>query len=555
MLQNIREKFTGTFAIVLLGMIGLSFVFFGLNYSFIGSTYAAKVDGEEISPVLFEQRYGDAVQDNPQLASLEGPMRAQVRRQILDQLVVEQLIENYLNDNGYRISDEQVMETVRETPEFQLEGRFEIETYRTFLAERGIDPMRYEELQRQRMRQQQLQLAIAATALVTPAEYRRYLNLFAEQRVVTLASIDEEAVADGIEIDEEMVAAYYDDNPSLYQLPESADVEYIELRRSDVASSIEVSEQTLESYYDANKDRYLQDEQRRARHILILSGDDPEAAEAEAADMLERIRAGESFEELAAEFSADSLTAPDGGDFGALTRAQYPTELASEVFSMSVGELAGPVQSEFGFHVLRLDEILEPGPLPLDQVRSELLTELREEEADARYRELERSLSDALFDLTDMQAIADATGLDVQIAEGVTRSGSEAFGSNQLALDAIFDELVLTGGQISEIVELDADRAAIFKVLEYREATRQPLDAVRDEVAAALRSRIADELMVQRAESLLAGRASPMRPPRQEWTSPNRSSSAARTAASTRRSCSKCSRPASRRKTRRSQGA
>ena len=70
--------------------------------------------------------------------------------------VVEQLIENYLNDNGYRISDEQVMETVRETPEFQLEGRFDIETYRTFLAERGIDPMRYEELQRQRMRQQQL---------------------------------------------------------------------------------------------------------------------------------------------------------------------------------------------------------------------------------------------------------------------------------------------------------------------------------------------------------------------------------------------------------------
>ena len=504
MLQQIREKFSGTFAIVLLGMIGLSFVFFGLNYSFIGSGYAAKVDGEEVSPALFEQRYGEAVQNNPQIATLDGPIREQVRRQVLDQLVVETLIENYLDDRGYRISDEQVMADIRETPEFQANGRFDLETYRVFLAERGIDPTRYEALRRQRLRQQQLQLALSATAIVTPAEYRRYLNLFAEQRIVTLASIEPEAVDAMIEIDEAMIEDFYQQNPSLYRLPESVDVEFIELRRSEVASEIEVSEETLRSYYEDNSDRYLQEEQRRARHILILSGDDESAAEAQANDVLARIQAGESFEDLAAELSADTLTAPQGGDFGPLTRAQYPTELASEIFSMSEGELAGPVQSEFGFHVLRLDEILEPGPLPLDQVRSELLTELREEEADARYRELERSLSDALFDLTDMQAIADATGLEVSTATGVTRTGGEPFGSNQLALDAIFDELVLTGGQISEIVELDADASAIFKVVEYREATRQPLDAVRDEVEATLRARMADELMEQRVASVLA---------------------------------------------------
>ncbi len=504
MLQDIREKFTGTFAIVLLAMIGLSFVFFGLNYSFIGSSYAAKVDGEQINPALFEQRFGEAMQANPQLATIDGPLRVQVRRQLLDQLIVEQLIESYLNEHGYRISDEQVMDAVRDEPQFQKDGRFDLETYRSFLAERGIDPTFFEESQRQRLRQQQLQLSIAATALVTPAEYRRYLNLFAEQRVATVASLEPADVDAAIEIDDAAIEAYYESNAPLYELPDSADIEYIELKRSKIADEIAVSEATLASYYEDNKRRYLQDEQRRARHILILSGDDEDAAEAEAAAILARIRAGESFEELAAELSADTLTGPQGGDFGALTRDQYQVELASEIFSMSEGELAGPVQSEFGFHVLRLDEILEPGPLPLEQVRSELLAELREEEVDARYRELERSLSDALFDLTDMQAIADATGLGLERAEGITRTGGEAIGSNQAALDAIFDELVLTGGQISELVELDADTTAIFKVADYRPAALQPLDSVRDEVAAALRAQRADELMRARAESLIA---------------------------------------------------
>ncbi|MEO1203911.1 MAG: SurA N-terminal domain-containing protein [Pseudomonadota bacterium] len=503
MLQDIREKFTGTFAIVLLAMIGLSFVFFGLNYSFIGSTYAAKVDGEQINPAEFEQRFGQAVQSNPQLATLEGPLRAQIRRQLLDQLIVEQLIENYLDEHGYRISDEQVMASIREEPQFSRDGRFDLETYRTFLAERGIDPTLFEESQRQRLRQQQLQLAIAATALVTPAEYRRYLNLFAEQRVVTVASIAAADVDDAVEIDEQAVLDYYESNAPLYELPDSADIEFIELKRSDVAGDIAVSEATLQSYYEDNSRRYLQDEQRRARHILILKGDDEAAAEAEASDILARIRAGESFEDLAAELSADSLTATQGGDFGPLTRDQYQVELASEIFSMAEGDLAGPVQSEFGFHVLRLDEILEPGPLPLEEVRSELLAELREDEADVRYRELERSLSDALFDLTDMQAIADATGLELQTAAGITRTGGEAVGSNQAALDAIFDELVLTGGQISELVELDADTTAIFKVTSYREAALQPLDAVRDEVEAALRAQRADQIMQERAEALL----------------------------------------------------
>ena len=504
MLQKMRDNFTGKFAIVILGVIGISFIFFGLDPTFLGSSFAAKVDGEEISPGIFEQNYRDAVERNPQLASISGEIRLQVRRNILDQLIGEQLVENYLNDNGYRISDEQIMTQVQDPPEFMLHGVFDMATYSTFLLDRGMEPTRFEQLQRNSLRQQQLQLSVAATALVTPLEYRRYLNLFAEQRVVTIASISEDAVAGEITITDDMVTAFYDNNPTLYRLPESADVEFIEIRRESVAEAIEVSEADLLAHYEESQGRYLQDEQRRARHILITFNDDEDAAETLANDLYARIQSGESFEDLAGEFSADGGTASRGGDMGTLTRTQLPGELGSSIFSINAGEIDGPVKGEFGFHIVRVDEILERGPLPLEQVRPELLSELRAREADDRFRDLGRDLSDASFDNDDLQVIATAVGLEIQTATGFTRAGGEPLGTNQAAIDAIFDELVLTGGQVSQVIELDANRSAIFKVSAYTEAQRRPLDEVRDEVSAALTTQESDFIMVARAEQMLA---------------------------------------------------
>jgi peptidyl-prolyl cis-trans isomerase D len=505
MLQQMRDNFTGTFAIVLLGVIGVSFIFFGIgNQSGLSSAFAAKVDGEEISGGIFEQNYRDAIQRNPQLASVSVEVRLQVRRNLLDQLIGEQLVENYLDDNGYRISDEQIKQKVQGMPEFMLNGVFDMGTYRTLLMQQGLDPIRYEQLQRKFMRQQQLQLAVGATGFVTPLEYRRYLNLFAEQRVVTIASISEEAVAEEIAITDEMILSFYDDNSTMYRLPESAEVEFIEIRRESVAEGIEITEEDLLAHYKESQGRYLQDEQRRARHILITFDDDEDAAETLANDLFARIQAGESFEDLATEYSADGGTASRGGDLGTLTRTQLPGELGSSIFSINAGEIDGPIEGEFGFHIVRVDEILERGPLPLDQVRGELLSELREREADDRFRDLGRALSDVLFDNNDMQVIADAVGLEIQTVAGFTRAGGEPLGSNQAAIDAIFADPVLTGGQVSDVVELDANRSAIFKVTTYNEAKRQPLDEVRDEVLTALTSQEAEFIMVTRAEQMLA---------------------------------------------------
>ena len=506
MLQIIREKFTGGIAIAILALIGIPFLFFGVgNYSFFGQTFAAKVDGSEIGVGQFEMFYREQLQRNPSWMQLPDEYRLQIRRGLLDSMIRTRLVELHLRENGYQVSDEQVMRMIQRVPEFQKDGVFDMDTYRSVLLQNGFDPARFEASQRQSMREDQLRRAIGATAIVTPAEYRRYLNLVAEQRLVTLANFDVAAVAAELEVTDEDVTAYYENNPTMFQTPENADIEFVEVRRDAVAETIEISEEDLQQYYEDEKDRYLQDEQRQARHILILAEEDEDAAEARANDLLERVRAGESFEDLAREFSDDGGTAANGGDLGVLTRSQLPGELGGAIFAMNEGDIDGPIKTDFGFHIVRLDDVLERGPLPLDQVRGDLLAELRDREAEDVFRDLERKASDALFEANDMEAIAEATGIEIQTATGFTRSGGEPFGSNQAAIDAVFDEDVLSGNQISEVIELDANRSAVFKVTAYHEASRQPLDDVRDQVVEAIRNERAETIVFNRAEQLLAG--------------------------------------------------
>jgi len=507
MLQNIREKFTGWIAISILALIGFSFVFVGLNYSFIGQSFAAKVDGVDIGVAQFENAYREQLQANPQFSQLPEEYRQQLRSNILEQLIQQRVIDNYLEEAGYQISDEQVTAMIQRAPDFQVDGEFDIETYRALLAQAGYEPARFEAAQRMSLRRDQLQRAIRGSALVSPAQYRRYLNLYAEQRVATMATIDPEAVASEIVVSDEMITAYYDDNPTLYQLPETADVEYVEISRSDVAATVSVSDEDLREYYEFNSDRYLQDEQRQARHILVLFGDDEDAAEATARELLARVQAGESFEELARENSQDGGTASQGGDLGVLTRTQLPGELGGSIFSMEEGAIEGPVRTEFGFHIIRLDRILERGPLPMDQVRGELTAELQDQQAEQLFRDLERKLSDALFDATDIRTLAAAVDGEVKAAAGFTRLGGEPVGTSQAAIDAIFEESVLTGGLLSEIVEIDANRSAVFAVTDHTEATRQPLEVVRETIAEALKTEQAEALMDEKADEMLGALA------------------------------------------------
>lgn len=505
MLQNIREKFTGWIALAILGLIALTFVFVGgANFAFVGNNYAAKVDGIEIGLGQFEQAYRDVLQQNPQYAALPDNLREQLRRNILEELIQQRVIDNYLNEAGYRISDAQITRLIQQIPDFQSEGKFDIELYRELLAQNGYEPASFERAQRVTLRREQLQRAIRGSAVMSPAAYRRYLNLAGEQRVVRTATLDSAAVNEDVVVTDELITAYYDDNPTLFQLEESADVRYVEILLSDVAMNVDVTEEEIREYYELNGDLYAQEEQRQARHILVAFNDDEAAAEEKATALAARIGAGEPFEDLARTNSDDTLTANQGGDLGMLTRSQLPDELGDAIFDMSEGDVAGPIRTDFGFHVVRLERILEQGSMPLEQVRAEITSDLQDQEAEVLFRELERRLSDALFDAESIEQLATAAGLELKSLDGFTRSGGEPLGTDASIIDAVFDAVVLSGSQLSEIVEVDSGRSLVVAVVAHKPATRQPLEDVRGEVADAVRQQQAEQIMATRADEMIA---------------------------------------------------
>ncbi len=510
MLQQIRDRITGKLALVILAFIALPFVFFGINYNFIGLGFAAKVDGEEISVLQFENAYRNQILSlAEQGQEVPEELREFVREGVLDRMIRDELLDQFLTRSGYAVSDTVVTTFIQRDPTWQADGEFSREAYYQWLEVRAIEPAAFEASQRRALEQNQLQRGIAASAFVTPTEYRRYLNLYGEQREASIAEIDIVAMTESVEVSEEDIQAYYDDRPDDFRTSESVDVAYVELRRDELAAAIEISEDELRAYYEDSKSRYLQDEQRQARHILIPFGDDEAAAEQEVAALTARVQAGEPFEDLARQYSQDSSTAERGGDLGLLLESQMFDGLGTAVFEMETGEVRGPVRSDFGFHVVRLDNIVAGGALPLDQVRNELVNEMSFDRAEASYIAKERELSDALFDATDMAALAESTGLELKTATRFTRAGGEPFGANQAAIDAIFDPVVLDDRQISDIVELDANRSIVVAVSQYNEAARQPLDEVRAQIENQLKAERAfadaNERVVQIETALNSG--------------------------------------------------
>ena len=503
MLQTIRERFTGVFAVTVFGMIVVSFIFWGIgNFTFLSGSSAATVDGVEISTAQLEGAYQNQLLQYSDYGNLPAETRQAIKSSTLERMIRETVVDLYVGEEGYRIGDEQIAEIIQSAPEFQEDGVFKKELYYNWLDQTVQSARAFEAQQRQALRLGQLQRGIGATAFVTPTEYRRYLNLLFEKRQVSVATFDIAALADTVVIKDEEVQAYYESHPDDFRSPEAVDFEYIEISRDALGQDMQISEDVLKQYYEDNGDRFRHDEQRRASHILIPFGDDEAAAEEQARALTARIEAGEPFADLARQYSKDGGTANQGGSLGTVMQSQMPGALGDAIFSMDEGELRGPVRTEFGFHVVKLDEIIPGGPLPLDEVRGELVQELKSQAVDGEFQQLERQLSDALFDATDLQSIADVAGLDVKTVAGFTREGGEPFGGNQAVIEAVFDPLVLNERQISDLVAVDANRSVMIYVTDYHPEARRALEDVHDEIVFSLQSQHALNMIEDRSRRL-----------------------------------------------------
>ena len=485
MLQNIRERFTGRFALVVLALICLPFLFFGVPNDFIATEDVASVDNISISQPYFENQYqNEMLRYDSEGIEIPDEARIFVRQNVLNNIINDVLTEQFINENGINISDEFIARVIQSSPEFMVDGQFSRDRYYTWLNERVIEPSLFEENQRINIRKGQLERGIRATSFVTPSEYRRYLNLIGEQRNVTIAEINLSVLAEPINLEEEDIQEYYSSRSNEFLQPESIDFSYVELRKDQLNNDLEITDDEILQYYNDSGQRFAQDERRQASHILILLGEDESLSSQRASETLERINNGESFSDLVLSISDDEGSKQSDGDLGMLPRSQLPGALGDAIFSMVEGEISKVVRTDFGFHIVRLDKVESDGKVPLEVVESELRQELILQKAGQNFADQERALSDALFDANDLSQLADNIGLEVITEESFSGQGGGSFGSNQIVIDAVFDAHRDDNYELSDILEIDANRSIVFQIEDYNEAEVMPLEDVRDTIVA-----------------------------------------------------------------------
>ncbi|MBB5209042.1 SurA N-terminal domain-containing protein [Chiayiivirga flava] len=517
MLQTLRDKTKGWIAAAILIVLAVPFAFFGVENYFSPSvaTYVAKVNDAEIGQDAFlrqmdqyraqmRQRMGEAY-DPTQFESPE------TKRQVLDQMINEELLKQASARLGLVVSGPQVQREIAAIPAFQVDGRFDSAQYVQTLAATGRTPRSFEEEVIRDLNTRALPTQVAQSGFVTDAYLDRYLALRDQTRsfkYVTLPRPGDDAVGEIADAD---IQAHYDANADRYQSEETVSIEYLEIEAAKLDVAETVDEATLQQRYEEQKARFVEPEQRLASHILVqvdanADADAQKAAEAKAADIAAKARAeGADFAALAKESSDDIGSKAGGGDLGWLERGITDPAFDAALFAMQPGTISDPVKSADGWHVIQLREVREETGKSFADVKAELEREYLDGERERHFSDLTGKLVDIIYrDPTTLGTASTELGFPVQTTAAFTRAGGPGITARPEVLQAAFSDGVLVDGNVSDIVDLGPGHAVVLRVAEHTPATTKPLDAVRDEVIAAIRAERIDAAAQKDLDASLA---------------------------------------------------
>jgi peptidyl-prolyl cis-trans isomerase D len=514
MLQQIRDKITGWFAMLLLGAIAIVFIFWGIETTSTVNTFAAKVNGEKVPLEQVRRAWQDRQTELQRVTRDELPeeLVKSEQERLLEDFIRRELLTQRAAELGFRVSDRALAESVAALPALQVDGKFSRDRYAALLRAQGRSETDFEADFRRELEVNQLRNSMAMSAFALPGELRRRVELEGETRDVDLAIVPAAAFAAAASVTPEAIEAWYRDNEASYRTPETVALQYVELTLPEVAASVTVTDEALQQYYDqVAPERYVSAERRRARHILVESGTDDAAALAKAEKLAERARAGEDFATLAAQNSDDPGSKGQGGDLGWATRESFVAPFAEALFGMAKDEIRGPVKTQFGYHVLRLEEVEAAHQRSFEEVRAELEADYRQDQAQSLFYERSQQLADEAFaSLSELESVAQKLGLELRTVEGFTRQGGGRFGAERKIIDAAFSDEVLQERQNSPAVSVGEQSVVVLRVTDHQPPVQRPLEEVRAQVEASVRgqaaSRAAEAAAKSAATQLAAGR-------------------------------------------------
>jgi len=521
MLLDLRETVRNSKPIKysLITLICIPFALVGIGSYFSGGTAApvAEVNGQPIDQQQLERAYQ---QQRQQLARMFGGQipeafanESALREQALQQLITQQVLESEVVNQKFAVGDKTLGRAIRNLPAFQVDGKFDQETYQAQLRASGMSVPAFEQSYRDDTALNQFRTGVIDTSFILPTEAEQLSALMRQTRTIEAVQFDFEQAKADIDIAEDDVVAYFEDNKDNFQFPQRAKIQYLELNAEDLAADVDVSDEQAQEFYDANRGNFMLPEQREASHIL-LSADEGDAADQTAilSEVKERIAAGESFADLAKELSDDVGSAEMGGSLGTISPGAMVPEFEEAVFALeNAGDLSDPVATEFGVHLIQLDKISPETGKPFEEVREEIKTTMQQDEADSTYFELREQLAELTFDNSgSLEPASDATGLEIKTSEWLDNdTDSGLVLSSPQVMGAVFSDEVLNEENNSELLEVGQRHIVVLRVLEHDEPRPKTIEDVREEIVDSLKGERATEalevLQASAIERLMAG--------------------------------------------------
>lgn len=509
---------------LLLLIIFPSFAFFGIeSYTRSrGSENAvATVAGHPISQQEFDAAMRDQLE---RLRQMYGPQfdskmlnTAEARQEILDELVARKAIAAEIANRHLVVTDSALQKSIMSTPELMKpDGSFDLDRYKNLLASQGMTPAMYEQRLREDMAFQQLLGAVQHTAFVPKAVIERLALINEQEREVQMLQFKPSDYVSQVKVTDDMLKAYYEKNVAQFEVPEQIKAEYVVLNSEALAGQITVSDAEVQSFYDQNKKSYGTDEQRKASHILINASKNASDAEkakakAKAESLLAELRKNPSaFAKLAKENSQDSGSAAQGGDLGYFGKGTMVKPFEDMAFKLKENEISDIVQSDFGFHIIQLTGIKPATIKPLDEVKSQIIDEIKKQKAGKAYSEAAETFSNTVYEQADsLKPVADKLKLKIETVDGLTRLGNTAMAAtaainNPKFLKAIFSDEALKKKHNTEAIEVAPDTLIAGRIVEYKAAFKRPFDEVKATIVAKVTESEAESLAEKDGKAKLA---------------------------------------------------
>ncbi|WP_024870031.1 peptidylprolyl isomerase [Pseudoxanthomonas suwonensis] len=522
MLQKLRDRTSGWVATVIIALLMIPFLFV-IDQRYLGGMGANNVAQVKAPPTWwegapkwwpasmlwehrevgvdefrrrFEQERMQARQEQGEAFDPREFETIENKRRVLDQLIDEKVLQLAADRAGVVVSNAAIREYIASIPAFQVDGRFDPSRYQMALASQvpAQTPKQFEELVRSSLQQSLIPVGVGTSAFVTDGEFERLLRLSGETRDIEVAILPPPA-EDAAEVDDAAIQAWYEAHPGDFTSPEAVTIEYVELDASTLPEPAPADEATLRKRFEDEKARFVEPEQRLASHILVrVAPDADEAARKAAQEKAQQLAAqasapGADFAALAKANSEDPGSRDSGGDLGWVERGVMVAPFEEALFAMQPGEVRGPVQTDFGYHVLQLRELKQGAQASFEQVRAELEREQAQADRERAFSELAGRLTDLVYqNPSTLAPAAEAVGLPVQKLGPFTRQDVTGIAASPEVKRAAFSEALIEDGIASDPIPLGPERSVVIRVVDHQPEAARPLAEVREQVIAAVRA-------------------------------------------------------------------